>query len=430
MATCRIDEIHIIYWGLKCSREAWGQDPEGLCLLHSRQTDKDKDGAFTVAVRTKLQSEDYDFGLFFFPGPFSLKDLTGQDSFIFTKSANFTKASFQERASFSRATFQGASFSGATFLGEANFSGTTFQEGVDFFAASFQRADFARATFHEANFPFATFHEADFSWATFHEASFIEASFQEWAAFARATFQGTSRFVGIEPKKEGFAGDFQLIMMDQEASLLFQNTNLSRVLFGNTDLRRLIFRNVDWHPYHHQAAEFFLRSLLARWQSWLRGRQAVYDEILLRKKRQEDFNLFQELVQEYGWKVARQNLTEGMPDSYARVEELYRGLKQNYEKDGDYKRVGDFHYGEMEMHRLASPWRRWTSWYSLYWALNGYGERPLRALFVLVGFIFALPAVVWVLGTESYLNTLIFIIEKAALQRTEWPQGITWGRRR
>ena len=46
---------------------------------------------------------------------------------------------------------------------------------------------------------------------------------------------------------------------------------------------------------------------------------------------------------------------------------------------------------------------------------------------MLVGFIFALPAVVWVLGTESYLNTLLFIIEKAALQRPEWSQGITWG---
>ncbi len=85
----------------------------------------------------------------------------------------------------------------------------------------------------------------------------------------------------------------------------------------------------------------------------------------------------------------------------------------NYEKVGDYKRVGDFHFGEMEMHRLASPWRRFVSWYSLYWALNGYGERPLRALFMLVGLIFAISAVVWSLGTESYLNTLLFILEKS-----------------
>ena len=67
------------------------------------------------------------------------------------------------------------------------------------------------------------------------------------------------------------------------------------------------------------------------------------------------------------------------------------------------------------------------SWYSLYWALNGNGERPLRALIVLIGLILTLPAIVCILGTDNYLNTLLFILEKAALQRPAWPQGITWG---
>ena len=80
---------------------------------------------------------------------------------------------------------------------------------------------------------------------------------------------------------------------------------------------------------------------------------------------------------------------------YGNVETLYRQLKLNYESQGDLKNSGDFHYGEMEMHRLASPLRRWISWYSLYWALSGYGERPFRALLVLVGFLFVIPAILW-----------------------------------
>ena len=37
MATCRIHEKHEYKL---CSREAWEQDPEGLCILHSRRKDK------------------------------------------------------------------------------------------------------------------------------------------------------------------------------------------------------------------------------------------------------------------------------------------------------------------------------------------------------------------------------------------------------
>ena len=37
---------------------------------------------------------------------------------------------------------------------------------------------------------------------------------------------------------------------------------------------------------------------------------------------------------------------------------LYRYLKLNYEKEGDLKQAGDFHYGEMEMHRKSNFWRR------------------------------------------------------------------------
>lgn len=119
---------------------------------------------------------------------------------------------------------------------------------------------------------------------------------------------------------------------------------------------------------------------------------------------------------------------------YAKVELLYRYLRINYEKEGDLKRAGDFHYGEMEMHRRANPGKLW---YQFYWALSGYGERPVRALIWLLSIIPGLALLVWSLGIDKldelqniiapagFLDTLMYIFEKASLQRPTWlkPQG-------
>jgi hypothetical protein len=65
MAVCRIGEDvnRLIECPLliECSRDAWEEDPEGLCLMHSRQENKDQDGKFTDAVRQRLDKEDYNF---------------------------------------------------------------------------------------------------------------------------------------------------------------------------------------------------------------------------------------------------------------------------------------------------------------------------------------------------------------------------------
>jgi hypothetical protein len=117
------------------------------------------------------------------------------------------------------------------------------------------------------------------------------------------------------------------------------------------------------------------------------------------------------------------------------VERLYRQLKSNYEEKKDYKRVGDFHYGEMEMHRLGSFWRRRfpLSWYNLYWALNGYGERPLRAFIWFGVFLLAFTGALYWLGLKvascgnpaSLSETFRFVIDKATLQRPDWARPVT-----
>lgn len=203
-----------------------------------------------------------------------------------------------------------------------------------------------------------------------------------------------------------FTTSFQYLAFGPRGCLSFQDLSLAQVSFLGTDLRKVQFHNVRWHPFH--------------------GRQAVYDEILLTKKQGPPHLI---------------GLASGdhAPDYgrlCAKIEELYRYLKLNYEQEGDHKQAGDFHYGEMEMHRRASPWRRWFpfSWYNLYCDLSGYGERPLRALAGLVGMVAGLALSLQWLGLRTaeghwagFLESLIFVLEHTSLIRPEWPQPVTEG---
>jgi uncharacterized protein YjbI with pentapeptide repeats len=210
---------------------------------------------------------------------------------------------------------------------------------------------------------FVTFSNANFT----DSADFMGVIFENGGSFSWTTFAGEVNFYMAKILKERIIFDsinrngkplswkvvFSELWLEKEKSLIFRNLSLGRAVFSGTDLRRVEFHNVAWHD--------------------LQGRQAVCDEIRLRQRLKDYGRRFRSLALKHGRRAARRLLEEakeGEPrqvsqDDYARVEELYQGLKQNYEKVGDYKRVGDFHYGEMEMHRRASPWRRWISWYSL-----------------------------------------------------------------
>ncbi|MHB8068847.1 MAG: hypothetical protein ACYDIC_13230 [Desulfobaccales bacterium] len=198
-----------------------------------------------------------------------------------------------------------------------------------------------------------------------------------------------------------------------------KDISLAWLRFSGTDLRSVQLDNVTW----------------ASW--W--WRTAVYDEILLHQKRWAYFFY----MLNYGWLWGKRipgEKEEDRPEkpsfkAFEPVERLYRQLKINYEEERDFKRVGDFHYGEMEMHRRGSPWRQWLpSWYNFYRVLSGYGERPLRAFIWLLLLIPAWAGLLWGLGfgqagsqtTINYGDALLFIFEKATLQRPSWPEGISW----
>jgi hypothetical protein len=376
--TCRIHERYI--W-IKCANPAMSMDPQGLCILHSE--DKSKDPvAFRealLAIWNREDSASHDFRAVFFPDSFAPVDFFGFRD-------------FQRPIDFSRATFtETASFIGATFMERADFSNVTFLDDVHFFEATFiKKVDFIDSIFKKS---------ADFIGTVFHEgASFFKARFQLWASFSGSTFEGVADFlraiiegqVIFRPQQVSKC-IFRELELNPGGKLLFQNVSLAQTEFTGTHFRLIEFVHVKWPRY--------------------KGRNVVYDEIVLKKK--------------------------PTSEEYAQVEHLYRQLIANCKNQEDYKRVGDFHYGEMEMHRKANPWRRWLSWYSIYWALSGYGESPRRALIWLMLFFFGLSGLVCWLGlpiddhgnTANLLDSIVYILQKASLQRPEWPKVNSIGTR-
>jgi uncharacterized protein YjbI with pentapeptide repeats len=249
----------------------------------------------------------------------------------FSKGANFLKAKFSQVANFVRAKFFGSVCFIAEFYGEANFRGAEFFEGANFSEAKFS----GDTNFWESEFS----GDADFSRAEFSgDANFVGAEFSGDANFWRAEFRQRADFSGVETAKNATV-NFQWVRFLKPQQVFFHHVDLSRWSFLDTDLRRIDFDDVTWGT---------IRRLLSR-------RTALFDEL----------------------NVSNQK------DELAKVERLYRHLKQNYESQRDYGRAGDFYYGEMEMkRRQLNPLGQISFW--IYRILSGYGESYPRALFWLV----------------------------------------------
>jgi hypothetical protein len=176
---------------------------------------------------------------------------------------------------------------------------------------------------------------------------------QIWAIPEAASFKG-----------ETFKGEclFMRVTLDEKAEVVFEKTNLRQASFLDTNLERIHFRGAEW-PRTRKG-----------------GRQVLWDESLLHKGEQPD---------------------------YEKVAENYRQLVLNYEAKRDFDTAEDFHIGEMEMRRkkkgkkaedkaakadsrgmkLLWRWwgtiREWTNGYSIYKLLSNYGTSYLQGLLVL-----------------------------------------------
>ncbi|HEV2197157.1 MAG TPA: pentapeptide repeat-containing protein [Candidatus Acidoferrum sp.] len=248
----------------------------------------------------------------------------------FGQNAHFETAMFMRDAFFERTTFADyACFDGAAFMQKAYFGATRFAQDGSFAAAMFAlHAIFFGATFEQrANFMGATFaQDADFAGATFADASFTSATCPQRISFARAKFLGPLEFRHTQFRQDkGGPGRtlpgpiFSLAEFAQPEKVLFYKTYLGQAVFANCDVSRVNFSLVDWRRRKG------------------RGKWMVFEE-------EVDLEAVPDLSpKERG----------GNERDYGIIAQLYRQLKKNYDEHKDYWVAGDFHYGEMEMARLA-----------------------------------------------------------------------------
>jgi hypothetical protein len=293
----------------------------------------------------------------------------------FSRDADFSYVTFTQDADFHDAIFsQGANFWTATFVQDANLRGATFKQDAYFSFATFKRdTDFQGATFtRNAIFCSATFtRNADFRFATFKQtARFEDTKFHRTTYWQGCRFldQAEFRHTKFDPRNPRMpSAVFAFAKFSKPGEIVFDDVDVSRALFHNCDVSQVSFTSsVTWGK-----------------RKGNRG-LAVFEETI-------------SLEQEYG----RELLRDGKRDYWA-VAQIYQQLKKNYDSRLDYWTANEFHFGEMEMKRLAGPtdgrllWlRRWwhrnlslVAWYKYASDYgNSYGK-PAVWLLVLILFLF------------------------------------------
>jgi uncharacterized protein YjbI with pentapeptide repeats len=279
----------------------------------------------------------------------------------FSEEARFDKAHFKERVSFWQVNFQGrVSFSEANFLDNAFWGGTRFDQETTFQLSNFRGgAHFSDAIFNKSvNFRHAKFlgefiiggefkETADFRQVLFGDATEFRGTFNKQVSFWWSTFKAEGDFRRIEFHEMADFGRCSI-----EKALLFVEVDLSHLSFLDCNIRNCQFVRCKWPG--------------------IRGREALYDE-----KREKT--------------------------SYEKVEELYRQLKCKYKDDHNEQEASKWHYSEKEMFRKKKWWRRFNplSFSNLYWGFSGYGERPIRAGFMLLFLFVSLVLITNSLGLVS-----------------------------
>jgi len=336
-----------------------GVDKEPVCLMHSKDPNK-SDAAFQEEFERILRDAGEgcaDFTRFVFPSAnYAEREFRAVCIFAdatFMQNADFFLATFTQGAEFSLATFtRGANFAEATFMQDARFSSTEFMQDVSFMKATFtqeanftgamftQNAYFSGATFtQDANFKIAAFTEnAFFTGATFNQnAYFRRATFTTEACFENTVFKRMARFVGatfkerVEFLETEFRDDVEiqpgpmlnLVRFEKPELVLFYKTYLGHALLHNCDVSSFLFSSVRWRGRPGN------------------GKRMVFEEVIDTKHKA----------------AAALRTKDDNPNdrNYDLIAELYQQLKKNYDDKRDYWTAGDFHYGEMEMKRLATP---------------------------------------------------------------------------
>lgn len=317
-----------------------------------------------------------DFSLAEFRNGINLNDaqIKGDASFFgatFGSTAVFWGATFVGKSIFKCATFEQQSyFSGGVFEGKADFSdGTVFEKTAYFGTVKFRDDVLFNTVNFKGNVRFTKscfLREVNFERAIFRgSVDFRYTVFGQRACFNRSTFSNQARFFGESENRRLFIDtrvDFRNITYTTENPVRFRYADLSQCRFLRTDLRGIDFTGVKWPSGVSSDGPVF-----AEWFQ----RAGLYDEIYEQGKAMSEK------------KSGPKSASKSPP--WSEIERLYRQLKQNYEKRGDFPRAGDFHIGEKVAQRQNSEthWGK-ISLLTMYRVLSKYGERALPAVLWLV----------------------------------------------
>lgn len=404
----RMGEVGDVRCGRKLHAMPDGVDEKPVCLMHSKDPRKQSGPLFDAFWREferileAAGEGEAHFERFVFPqldlSKRKFRAICRFNKATFAEGANFSQANFTQHANFGEATFtkdgnfcaanftQNADFYVTTFAQNANFRQTVFAQKADFCAATFaQNADFGGVIFTQyANFGAATFkRNAQFGSVTFKQnAYFYNATFTQAVRFGHTKFHGTAnwergrfldraefRHTRFEPLGKGVpSAVFVRAKFSKPDEVIFDDVDLSHALLHSCDISQI------WFPSS------------VRWRKREDNRGlVVFDEIFL---------LDREFAEELKWYEQL---------DYRAVEQIYHQLKKNYDSRLDYWTANEFHFGEMEMKRLAVPtdgpllwlrrlWHRNLSFVAWYRYASDYGNSYRKPLVWLLGFLILFAA--------------------------------------
>jgi|GEM_PF-2576930 hypothetical protein len=273
--------------------------------------------------------------------------------------ATFVDAVFQQRVVFEETKFltgDDVSFNNAKFNGSASFEKTKFERASYFTETTFaQKVEFSKKTrfTQPAHFQKTTFNEVSFVDVEFKEsAEFVSTRFNGWAEFSQTEFSGKTIFDRTQFShltvfnKVTFGPNVAFnVHVNERNRLAIRDSDLSLVKFSGSNIDNIDFQDCTW-----------IKTKFYRWR--------IKDEPGSGRRTPERIK----------------ELTE--------ARRLYRQLRLNYDRAGEYEVAGRFYVSESEMsYLLRAPVYRWIHPRGLYKWASRYGQSIVQAAGVMFGLI-------------------------------------------
>ena len=341
----------------------------------------------------------------------------------FKGGALFIGAAFEKEAQFEECIFKkGAYFAPSPRMREGQSlkpEGATFKGLANFRSVTFEDANFADASFEEetdfVNTTFKTTHngdgKTDFRRVTFkRELYFKAARFSGYTDFYRANFLDAVKFIRGEEVENGgprevFASEGQVSFtrarMEKPELVSFDTPRLRPSWLVGVDARKFDFTGVEWEGLHN-GSEGGIDDEIQR----IRRRGEVGSPYVLleqacqRLATNAEENRQYPLANEFHyWSMDARRLGSSSVLYQALLkEEVRQSIKEGQRQD--ITRFRDVRFADLNAKALLNreTWQdirnreRFGLINRLYWALSGYGVRPLRAAVVLIimSLVFAL----------------------------------------